>query len=94
MLKKLFLDGLKKCSLSKKAFSKCSWGEFWGFWMVFYAFLVDVVHMKNVLGDHWNPLVPTEVAGERQWHFTAGKRHFHRFQQNDTPMGVERASPF
>ena len=25
----------------------------------------------------------------RQWHFTAGKRHFHRFQQNDTPMGVE-----
>jgi hypothetical protein len=44
--------------------------------MVFYAFMVDAVHMKNVLGDHGKLLVPTKVSYDTSVAFYGRKMSF------------------
>ncbi len=61
--------------------------------MVFYAFLVDVAHMKNVLWDHGDLLVSTKVSYDTSMTFYGRKTPFSSIlskpSSDKTPMGVE-----
>ncbi len=88
MLKKLFLrwvHWVEKIWSFQKSFFKvfmrrvffdsrwCSM-HFWWMLRIWKMF-------SGTMGIYW---YRRKYHTTRQWHFTAGKRHFHRFQQNDT----------
>ena len=61
--------------------------------MAFYAFLMDVAHMKNVLWHHGNLLVSTKVSYDTSITFYGRKTSFSSIlskpSSDKTPMGVE-----
>ena len=61
--------------------------------MAFYAFLMDVAHMKNVLWHHGNLLVSTKVSYDTSMTFYGRKTSFSSIlskpSSDKTPMGVE-----